>query len=47
MEDFFENYVEMTPDIKKIIKEHATETAEDGMIRSENRAAVIWWKAGE
>lgn len=46
MEDFFESYVEMTLEIKKIIKEHATETAEDGMIRSENSAAVIWWKAG-
>lgn len=45
MEDFFESYVEMTPEIRKIIKEHATETAEDGMIRSENSAAVIWWKA--
>ncbi|MEA1864224.1 MAG: class I SAM-dependent methyltransferase [Euryarchaeota archaeon] len=45
MEDFFESYTEMTPEIKKIIKEHATETAEDGLIRSENSAAVIWWKA--
>ena len=46
MEDFFESYTEMTPEIKNIIKEHATETAEDGLIRSENSAAVIWWKAG-
>jgi SAM-dependent methyltransferase len=45
MEDFFESYTEMTPEIRKIIKEHATENAEDGMIGSENRSAVVWWKS--
>ena len=46
MEDFFDGYItEMTPEVRKIIKEHAIENAEDGEIKSQNSAAVIWWKA--
>lgn len=46
-EDFFDDgYItEMTPEVSKIIKEHAIQNAEDGMIKSQNSATVIWWKA--
>nr|CBH40038.1 conserved hypothetical protein, SAM-dependent methyltransferase type 11 family [uncultured archaeon] len=46
MEDFFDGYItEMTPEVRGIIREHAIENADDGMIKSQNSAAVIWWKA--
>lgn len=45
MEDFFDGYItEMTPEVRRIIREHAIENAEDGEIKSQNSAAVIWWK---
>ena len=48
MEDFFDGYItEMTPEVRSIIREHAIENAEDGEIKSQNSAAVIWWKVEE
>lgn len=48
MEDFFDGYItEMTPEVRRIIREHAIENADDGEIKSQNSAAVIWWKAEE
>ena len=44
MEDFFDDYIEVTPEVKRIIKQHAKENAVGGKILSEVNASVIWWK---
>lgn len=44
---FFDKYTEVTPDIERIIEEHALENSEDGKCRKEGKAAVIWWNAYE
>ena len=42
---FFDKYTDVTPDIERIIAEHALENSEDGKCRKEGKAAVIWWTA--
>ncbi len=40
-------YVEVTPDISWMIREHVSERSDGGDYRTEGQAAVIWWKAEE
>ncbi|WP_041282699.1 hypothetical protein [Desulfofundulus kuznetsovii] len=44
---FFEKYIEVTPDIEQIIREHVSAKAEGGKYKEEGRAAVIWWNVQE
>jgi len=41
---FFDRYIELTPEIKKVIEEHVLKGSYGGKCRKEAKAAVIWWK---
>ena len=41
---FFDRYIEITPEIEKIIEEHVLKGSHRGKCRKEAKAAVIWWK---
>ena len=40
----FDRYLDVTPEVKKVIREHISERAQDGMYEIEGQAAVMWWK---
>lgn len=44
-ERVFAKYVEVTPDIRRMIREHVSGKTDGGKYRMEEQAAVIWWKA--
>lgn len=44
---FFEKYIEVTPDIEQMIKDHVLAKSKGGKYREEGRAAVIWWNVQE
>jgi len=39
------SFVEITPEVRRIIREHVSEKSDGGNYRVEEQAAVIWWKA--
>lgn len=43
-EMLFDRYTEVTPEIKRMIREHISERAQDGMYEMKGQAAVMWWK---
>lgn len=44
---FFQKYIEITPVIEDIIKNHVLEYSKDGRYKEEGKAAVIWWNVYE
>lgn len=44
---FFQRYIEVTPNIERIIRDHVLEYSKDGKYREEGRAAVVWWNVHE
>lgn len=44
---FFEKYIEVTPDIEQMIRDHVLVRSEGGKYKEEGRAAVIWWSVRE
>lgn len=44
-ERVFAKYVEVTPDVKRVIREHVSEKSDGKDYRTEGQAGVIWWKA--
>nr|CBH40037.1 conserved hypothetical protein, SAM-dependent methyltransferase type 11 family [uncultured archaeon] len=46
-ERVFDKYIEVTPDVKRMIREHVSEKSDGGNYVMEGKAAVIWWKAEE
>ena len=41
---FFDRYIEITPEVEKIIEEHVLKNSDGKKCRKEAKAAVIWWK---
>lgn len=46
-ERVFDQFIEVTPDVKMKIREHVSEKSDGGNYVMEGKAAVIWWKAEE
>jgi len=44
-ERVFSKYMEVTPDVKRMIREHVFEKSDGGDYRMDGQAGVIWWKA--
>jgi len=43
-EMLFDCYIEVTPEIKEMIRAHISDRSEDGMYRIMSQSAVMWWK---
>ena len=44
-ERVFDQFIEVTPDVKRMIREHASERSDGVNYMMEEKSAVIWWKA--
>ena len=43
-EMLFDRYIDVTPEVKKLIREHVSDRAQDGVYKIDGQAAVMWWK---